>query len=468
MPKKGERYTVRIIDLTDEGAGIGKVDGFPLFVKDTVIGDECEVEVIKDKKTYGYARLLEVVTPSADRIEAECEVARPCGGCTLQMMDYAAQLRWKEEKVASQLERIGGQKNKAQDTDGYEMLPIVGMESPWRYRNKAEYPVRLSKDGEIVMGFYAGRTHSIITCKDCKIGGAGDRKILDAIKAWMLDCGITAYNEETGKGLLRHIMIRTSRAYGDVMVCLVINGRKLPHADELIASLPKGCEISYSINTSRNNVIMGRELKKVSGRGYIEDKIGDITFRISPLAFYQVNPTQTEKLYQASLDFAGLGGDENVWDLYCGIGTISLFLAQKAGKVRGVEIVPEAIEDAKANAALNKITNAEFFVGAAEDVLPEHFSKTGEKADVIVVDPPRKGCVERLLDTIKEMSPKRIVYVSCNPATLARDVKILCEGRGGEASYRLEKVQPVDMFPQTGHVETVVLMTLHFVGTIIQ
>ena len=492
MATKGQQFEIEIIDMTDEGAGIGKADGFPLFVKDTVIGDVVRVMVIKDKKTYAYARLVEIISPSKDRVLPRCECARACGGCQLQAMSYEATLRFKENKVRNALERLGGVRfgiGAATGEDGAAFLPIIGMDNPWNYRNKAEYPVRCNRDGKIVMGFYAGRTHSVIECDSCKIGQEHDAGILAAVKEWMIENNVSAYDEESGTGVVRHVMIRTSHANDSVMVSLIVNAKKLPAEEAFVKKMMEVrgvviASLSYSINTEKSNVIMGREVVTLLGNDYLEDSIGDVTYHISPQSFYQVNPAQTEKLYEVALNFAGLGGEETVWDLYCGIGTISLFLAKKAKKVYGVEIVPAAVENAKANAALNGIGNAEFFCGAAEDVLPEFYRGHGSvcaaeenaeggladtvgtkdevgvevkalNPDVIVVDPPRKGCDARLLDTIMKMAPEKVVYVSCNPATLARDAKVLC----GDGAYKVEKVQAVDMFPWTGHVETVVLMS---------
>ena len=360
MAEKGQIFQVEIIDMTEDGAGIGKADGFPLFVKDAVVGDTVRVEVIKNKKTYAYARILEVVSASKDRVTPACEFARPCGGCQIQALSYEAQLKFKEEKVKNNLIRIGG-------VNEPNVLGIIGMDEPFRYRNKAEYPVRAGKSGEIAVGFYAGRTHSIIECGECLIGQPGDAKILNAIKKWAKEFGIAPYDEASGKGFLRHVMIRSSQASDDVMVCLVINSKKFKFADELTA-LMKGVgvtSLSYSVNLENTNVIMGREVRGIYGPLYIEDKILDVRYRISPLSFYQVNPIQTEKLYATALSFAGLSGNETVWDLYCGIGTISLFLAKSAKKVYGVEVIPQAIDDARESARLNGISNAEFFVGEA-------------------------------------------------------------------------------------------------------
>ena len=405
MVKKNDIIDLTIEDLGVNGEGIGKVDGYTLFVKDGVIGDEVTVKVMKANKNFGFARLMEINKPSKDRVTPRCSVARQCGGCQIQCLSYEEQLKFKQNKVYNNLVRIGGQ-------DDFVMKDIIGMEEPFNYRNKAQFPVGIDKEGNIVSGFYAGRTHSIIGIDSCDLG-------------------------------------------------LKLNGRKLPNKDELVEKLCKleGMHsVSLNINTNKSNVILGSKIINLYGPGYIEDYIGDVKFRISPLSFFQVNPVQTEKLYNKALEYADLSGNEIVWDLYCGIGSISLFLAKKAKKVLGVEIVPEAIEDARLNAKINNINNAEFFVGAAEDVVAEYFSKHENEAeckpDVIVVDPPRKGCDEKLLSTIVKMNPKRVVYVSCDSATLARDVKWLSEN-----GYKLKEATPCDMFGQTVHVETVCLLS---------
>ena len=449
--KKDDTLIIKIEDLSSEGLGVGhSEDGIALFVKDTVIGDLAEVKVMKMKKNYGFARLMKILESSPDRIDPPCPVARQCGGCQIQAMSYEAQLRFKENKVRNNLQRIGKFENPP-------MEPIVGMQEPFRYRNKAQFPVGKDSEGKLSAGFYAGRTHSIISCEDCLLGAEVNQTILKLVLSHMERLGVSTYNEETGKGLVRHIMTRVGFATGQIMVCIVINGNKLPGADALVkklAAIPGMTSITLNVNKEKTNVIMGRELISLWGQDYIEDTIGDVRFRISPLSFYQVNPRQTEKLYGKALEYAGLTGNETVWDLYCGIGTISLFLAQKAKQVYGVEIVPEAIRDAKQNAELNGFTHAEFFVGKAEEVLPEKYEKEGIFADVIVVDPPRKGCEESVLQTMIQMAPKRIVYVSCDSATLARDLKILCEN-----GYELQKCCPVDMFGNSVHVESVVLLS---------
>lgn len=456
--QKNDIVTIEINDMTMEGEGIGHADGMALFVKDAVIGDVVEAKIMKLKKNYGYARLMNIVTPSKDRVAPVCPVARSCGGCQIQEMRYEKQLAFKENLVVKNLERIGGIKR-----EEYEMNPIIGMEEPFHYRNKAQFPVGVNAKGETVIGFYAGRTHSIIEASDCALGSKKNAGILTIIKEYMKECNVRPYSEESGNGLIRHILIREGFTTGQVMVCVVINGMKLPKAQVLVEKLMKVdgiASIMTNTNVRRDNVILGDKVSLLWGKTYIEDYIGDIKYQISPLSFFQVNPGQTGKLYGKALEFAGLTGNETVWDLYCGIGTISLFLAKNAKKVYGVEIIPAAIEDAKRNASINKIENAEFFVGKAEDVLPDFYEKESARAgkpltaDVIVVDPPRKGCDEKLLETIVKMTPDRVVYVSCDSATLARDLKYLRAN-----GYEVKKVQAVDQFGHSVHVESVVLIT---------
>ncbi|MCI5900914.1 MAG: 23S rRNA (uracil(1939)-C(5))-methyltransferase RlmD [Blautia sp.] len=447
--RKNEMVTLKIEDCGVDGEGIGKADGFTIFVKDAVIGDVVTAKIMKARKNYGYGRLMEVLTPSPDRVEPACAFARQCGGCQLQALSYEKQLAFKEKKVRGHLEHIGG------FTD-LPMEPIIGMEQPWHYRNKAQFPVGRNREGRIVTGFYAGRTHSIIENRDCVLGMPVNREVLDRVISHMEKYGIEPYDEMTGKGLVRHILIRYGYYTGEVMVCLVVNGNQIPEEKQLIASLreiPGMTSIMLNINRKRTNVILGEHICRLWGPPYITDRIGNLRYQISPLSFYQVNSFQTQKLYEKALEYADLTGEETVWDLYCGIGTISLFLAQKAKFVRGVEIIPAAIENARDNAKLNGISNVEFFVGKAEEVLPEEYEKNGVYADVIVVDPPRKGCDQQLLETMVLMKPQRIVYVSCDSATLARDLRYLCD-RG----YELTRICPVDQFAQTVHVECVTLL----------
>ena len=452
--KKDDIVRMKIKDISSEGLGIGHADGIAVFVKDTVIGDEIEAKIIKMKKTYGFGRLTELLTPSPERTLTRCPVARQCGGCQIQAMSYEAQLQFKQQKVRNNLSRLGGFSEELLDQ---VMEPVMGMEDPWRYRNKAQFPVGTDRDGNLIAGFYAGRTHRIIDNRDCVLGVEQNQQILELVLAHMRKHHIPAYNEETGKGLIRHVMTRCGFHTGQIMVCLVINGEHIPAEQKLAETLrqiPGMTSIVLNTNKENTNVILGRSCRTLWGQDYIEDMIGNVRYQISPLSFYQVNPVQTERLYGTALEYADLKGEETVWDLYCGIGTISLFLAQKAGKVYGVEIVPEAIADAKRNAALNGFSNTEFYVGRAEEVLPEKYKNEGIRADVIVIDPPRKGCDEKVLNTMVQMAPERIVYVSCDSATLARDLKYLCEH-----GYELKRVRPTDMFPHSVHVETVVLMS---------
>lgn len=494
--QKNDIVRVTIDDIGNDGEGIGKVDGYTLFVKDAVIGDVVEARITKCKKNYGYARVEKVLTPSSFRVEPKCRFHRQCGGCQIQAMSYERQLKYKQDKVRNHLMRIGG--FPAETVDAVTES-IVGMEEPWHYRNKAQYPVGYDKNGNLVTGFYAGRTHDIIANTDCALGVPENQDILEAVLDYMRENNVTAYRESEGTGLVRHVLIRTGFQSGEIMVCIVVNGKELPKEGRLVEKLtelrllekggnvPDGKEtedgriahkrvtsISVSINTEKTNVIMGKEIRVLWGQDRIHDTLGGISFAISPLSFYQVNPVQTERLYGLALDYAGLTGKETVWDLYCGIGTISLFMAKKAKWVCGVEIIPEAIEDARENARGNRIENVEFYVGKAEEVLPAFYEGTAGEGipvfdkdkmdladeqmrhpDVIVVDPPRKGCDGKCLETMIAMHPERIVYVSCDSATLARDLKVLCGG-----GYELRKVRAVDQFGHSVHVETVALLSL--------
>lgn len=498
--KKNDRVTVTIEDIGNDGEGIGKADGYTLFVKDAVIGDTVEVRITKCKKNYGYGRVEKVVTPSPFRVEPRCVFHRQCGGCQIQAMQYERQLVYKQDKVRENLLRIGGFSPEEIDA---VMEPIVGMEKLWHYRNKAQFPIGYDREGNLIAGFYAGRTHDIIANTDCLLGPPENKIILEAVLSYMRENRVSAYREPAGEGLVRHVLIRTGFYSGEIMVCLVINGKKLPAEEKLIEKLTgpeligghlrekasgagmfdetadKNCcvgkkivSICVSVNTEKTNVIMGKEIRVLWGRGWIEDSLRvldaanfgtagheaggrveeneKVSFRISPLSFYQVNPWQTERLYGLALEYAELTGKETVCDLYCGIGTISLFMAKRAGKVYGVEIVPQAIEDAGENAGRNQITNIEFYAGKAEEVLPKLYEEEALRPDVIVVDPPRKGCDETCLETMIAMGPERIVYVSCDPATLARDLKILCQG-----GYEIRRVRAVDQFGHTCHCECV-------------
>ena len=471
---KNDIFEIEITDMGVDGEGIGKHEGMTFFVKDAIIGDRILAKATKLKKNYGYARLEKLLEPSPYRVPPKCPLSRQCGGCQIQPMAYEKQLEFKAQKVKNNLVRLGSFEEFLIDS---VMEPVVGMEDPFRYRNKAQFPVGLDKDGRIVTGFYAARTHNIIPVSDCLLGVRENAVILEAVKAFMEENHILPYDETTRKGVIRHILIRYGFTTREIMVCLIINQKSLPHQDHLIEKLRpiEGLKsVSVNINTENTNVILGKETLCIWGEPTITDYIHlrdtskdfaltdtAIAYKISPQSFYQVNPVQTEKLYSLAMDYAGLTGRETVWDLYCGIGTISLFLSQRAKKVYGVEIVPQAIEDARNNARMNGITNAEFFVGKAEEVLPDFYENHRESdtsgmssPDVIVVDPPRKGCDEKCLATMLKMQPERIVYVSCDSATLARDLRILVDG-----GYELKRVRPVDQFGHTMHVETVVLLS---------
>lgn len=503
--KKNDICEITIEDIGNDGEGIGHIAdagsncGITVFVKDTVVGDVAKIKLVKIKKNYAYGRLEEIIKPSPVRVEPICENARRCGGCALMHMSYEKQLDYKWNKVRNCLERIGGLADAAS-----VMEPVCGMDNPYNYRNKMQFPVGLSKDGVVQIGFYAGRTHNIIDLDCCHIGHPVNNFLIKYLRSWLQKwqdkSGKFIYDEEKHRGVVRHILTRVGFATGELMVCIVVNSDSLNIFDkgnpkkengslsELEKELKDAIEqavtmynmnqsyaskdyyteikftgLSININKEKTNRILGDRCVTLYGQDYISDFIGDIKFNISPLSFYQVNPIQTKVLYDKAVDFAGLTGNEIVWDMYCGIGTISLCLAKKAKKVYGVEIVPQAIEDAKMNAMINGITNVEFFCGKAEEVVPGFYAgelncdglksdmRDGCHPDVVVVDPPRKGCDSVLLDTIDEMSPKRLVYVSCDPATLARDVKILAE-----KGFVAEKVAVVDQFGHSGHVETVV------------
>lgn len=475
---KNEEYEADIVGIGHEGEGVGRVNGFTLFIKGALPGERVLVKVLKLKKQYGYAKLLRILKASPDRIEAPCPIYSQCGGCQLQHLSYEAQLRFKRQLVVDNLERIGklqvagsggvagGQSGeKAGAVSGVDkgilVHPTLGMDDPWRYRNKAQVPIGFEaasadREGGLVGGFYAQGSHRIIDMDECLIQQENNDLVVAEVKRIARELGIRAYNEETHKGLLRHVVARYGFNTGDIMVVLITNGESLPHVDELVGllrqAIPGIKSICQNINKERTNVIFGDKTKVLWGDDVIYDTIGDIRFAISARSFYQVNPVQTEVLYGKALDYAGLTGEETVIDAYCGIGTISLFLAQRARQVYGVEIVGEAIDDARRNAQLNGIRNVQFETGAAEVVIPE-WRRQGIAPDVIVVDPPRKGCDAALLDTILEMRPSRVVYVSCNPSTLARDLQVLAAG-----GYTTVEVQPVDMFPHTTHVENVALL----------
>ena len=446
---KNEHYEVPIHDLGTKAEGIGKVDDFTVFIEKALPGDIVEARIVKVKKNFAFGKLINIIKPSPLRRQPKCPVASNCGGCQLQHLAYESQLEYKRKKVQDVLERIA----KIEDI---EVKPTLGMENPYAYRNKAQFPVR-KENGQLRIGFFAMRSHRIIDTDNCDIQHESNAKIIAIVRKFLTDQGISIYDEEGHKGLVRHIITKVGFHTNEIMVCIVINGKTLPGSDELVKRLTSIKEVKSIVlnhNEEKGNVILGNDITTLYGNSYIRDYIDDIEFEISPLSFFQVNPIQTEVLYKKVLEYAQLTGEETVWDAYCGIGSISLFLAKEAKKVYGVEIVPDAIKDAKRNAALNSIDNVSFIVGQAEEVIPRKFKEDGIKADVIVVDPPRKGCDESLLSTIVEMGPKRVVYVSCDPGTLARDLNYLTEN-----GYKVVEVQPVDMFPETIHVEAIVLMS---------
>lgn len=445
--EKGQVYEVEITDLGDGGEGIGRFDGMTVFVEGGIIGDVVKAKIGTVKKNYALAKAIGIIKASPFRIEPPCPYFKKCGGCQIMNMDYkAGQLGFKEKVVKDAMERIGGFKD-------VDILPIIGMDDPFRYRNKGQYPVAQGKAG-VEIGFFEKASHKVVDIRDCLLQNEVHGKINQQIRDFVSEFGIQIYDEKTHKGLLRHVMIRHSAFSGEVMVVLVVNGVKVPKEAVLIERLkevvPEVTSIILNVNTTKGNRVLGFKSKVLYGPEVIQDQIGNLKFAISPLSFFQVNPSQTEILYGKALEYAALQGDETVFDIYCGIGTISLFLAQKAKHVIGVEMIETAVEDAKANAVHNGITNCDFHVGQAEEVILKLYDE-GYRADVVVVDPPRKGCEPEVLETILAMAPKRIVYVSCKPSTLARDLKILCES----GDYQLVQVQPVDQFGMTTHVETV-------------
>jgi 23S rRNA (uracil1939-C5)-methyltransferase len=446
--EKNREYTIEITGLTSEGMGVGRIEGFTVFVEGALPEETVSIIIVKVQKTFAYGKLLNINRQSKNRVTPPCGIVKKCGGCQLQHLDYQGQLENKTQMVKDVMTRIGGFKD-------IKVHDAIGMQEPWRYRNKAQFPVGFSDD--VVIGFYANRTHDIVDTDKCVIQDEVNDKIIDIFKKYIKKFKISIYNEEAHKGLVRHIVTRKGFRTGEVMVCIVTNGESLPNTDylveHLIDSVPEIKSIVLNVNKKQSNVILGDKNIVIYGEAAIYDYIGQFKFRISPNSFFQVNPIQTDILYSKALEYAALTGNETVFDAYCGIGTISLFLSQKAKKVYGVEIVPQAIENAKENAVLNAVNNVDFLLGESEKVIPE-MHKKGIKADVIVVDPPRKGCGQELLDVIAEMQCPRVVYVSCNPATLARDLKYLVE-----KGYSVQEVQPVDMFPHTVHCEVVSYLT---------
>ena len=446
--EKNKDYVLKIDALGSQGEGIGRINNFAIFVNGALPGEEIRAKIVKLNKNYGYGKLVEILKPSDERVKPLCSLKR-CGGCQLLHLSYDAQLKFKKQKVSDSIERIAKLKDAL-------IHDTIGMKNPYRYRNKAQFPVGI-KDGRPIVGFYAPRSHEVVDTPSCLIQDEMSDKIMEIIREWARAYGISIYDEGSRKGILRHVMVRKAYHTGDIMVVIVTSGFDMPHREELISvlkeNIPNLKSVIQNINQEATNVVLGSVNNTIYGTGDILDYIGDLKFQISPMSFFQVNPVQTEVLYSKALEYANLSGDETVIDAYCGTGTISLFLAQKAKKVYGVEVIKQAIIDARDNAVRNKIENVEFIEGRAEDVISKLY-KNGVKADVVVVDPPRKGCKEELLQTIASMKPERVVYVSCDPATLARDLKYLSEN-----GFKVVEVQPVDMFPFTYHVECVVLMS---------
>ncbi|PJI07823.1 MULTISPECIES: 23S rRNA (uracil(1939)-C(5))-methyltransferase RlmD [Clostridium] len=448
--EKNKDYEIYIDSFGNMGEGIGKINNFTVFVKGAVKGEKAKIKIVKVSKNFAFGKLLEVIEKSDKRCEPICSIYKNCGGCQLQHISYSDQLQFKKHKVIDCLQRIG-----KIDINSITVHDTIGMENPYYYRNKVQLPVG-EVNGKVKIGFYRERSHEIIEVDKCFIQDEAANQIMCVIKKWIEEFNITGYNESLGKGTLRHIMIRKAFKTGDIMIVLVTNEKNLPHKEELIHSLTteiKGIMgIIQNINNKKTNVVLGKKEITLWGKNTIQDYIGEFKFNISPKSFFQVNPVQTEKLYSTAMKYAGLTGKEIVFDAYCGTGTISLFLSQNAKKVYGVEIIPEAIENAKINAKQNSVTNAEFIVGKSEEEIPKLIEE-GIKPEVVVVDPPRKGCEKSLLYSIAEASPRTIVYVSCDPATLARDLAVL-----QKEGYEVVEVQPVDMFPMTGHVESCVLV----------
>ena len=449
MLSKDKMYVVDIVDIGQGGVGIGKFEGFTVFVDGGLVKDKIKVKITKSKKNYAVGDIVEIIEPSPYRVERKCsKELKDCGGCQIQELDYQEQLNIKTNEVKQVISRIG----KLEDV---VVHPALGMEEPFRYRNKAQFPIQ-KVDGSPVIGFYKKKSHDIIPTDQCIIQHDVNDKIIKIIKTYIRAYKVSVYDEKTHTGVLRHLVTKVGFTSKEVMVVLVANGRKLPYLNELASvlkeNIPGFKTLVVNVNREKTNVILGNENSVIYGDGKINDNIGDLVFEISPLSFFQVNPVQTEVLYNKALEYAALGENDTVFDIYCGIGTISLFLAQRAKKVYGIEIVEEAIKDAKRNAEINNLDNVEFYVGKAEDVVPKMY-KQGKRANVVVVDPPRKGCDEKVLDTIVSMQPDRVVYVSCNPSTLARDLAYL-----NEKGYKSLEVQPVDMFPHSVHIENVALI----------
>lgn len=449
MVEKNKHYNIEITDVSSDGNGVGLIDGFAVFVPMTVTGDIAEIVVVKVLSSYGIGRVINLIKASDMRNTPQCPVFKRCGGCHLQHIKYENQLEIKRGFIEAAMQRIGG-------FDGFSCDEVLGMDNPQRYRNKCIFPIGTDKFGEIVSGFYAKRSHEIIPVTDCMAGQEINGKIVDAVKAYMHEVGAKAYNEEKHTGLIRRVFIRDGRNSGEVMVVVSVNGKNIPKREVLIKKLRSISDnivsVFININEKRTNNVLGEENKLIYGKPEIEDTLCGIKFKISPHSFYQINPYMTEKLYGKALEYADITESDKVLDVYCGIGTISLAASKKARHVTGIEIVEQAVLDAKKNAENNGITNAEFFADSAENAVPK-LIKDGMRPDIVILDPPRKGSDEATLKAIADAAPKRIVYVSCNASTLARDAKLLTE-----LGYTPTKCTGVDMFPQTSHIEVVCVM----------
>ncbi|HHU84798.1 MAG TPA: 23S rRNA (uracil(1939)-C(5))-methyltransferase RlmD [Clostridiales bacterium] len=445
--EKNQKIIIDIVDISAEGTGVGRHEGMAIFVSGAAIGDKVEVLIIKAKKNYAIGKIERIIKPSKDRIENDCPAFPSCGGCAFRHISYDAEKKHKESRVSEAFRRIGHL--------DVELNPII-TGSQYAYRNKAQYPVRM-QNGRLAIGFFAARSHRVINCLDCKLQPTEFSGILKTIRKWLLSHPVTIYNEETKKGIVRHIYLRKAFTTGEIMVCMVINNPSLPSSKSLVDALIAENEniktVVLNINTEDTNVILGDICKNIYGDGYITDILCGKKIILSPLSFYQVNHEAAEKLYAKAGEYAALTGNEIVLDLYCGTGTIGLSLAEKCKRLMGVEIIPEAVKDARKNAELNNITNADF-VCADAALITQKLIDEGIKPDVIIVDPPRKGLDAEVIDSIVTLAPKRLVYVSCDPATLARDLKILTD-----KGYEIKDSTPIDMFPRTVHVETVVLMS---------
>lgn len=448
--EKNQIYEVDILDNGFSGEGIAKINNFTIFIPQAIKGEKVKIVVVKVLSSFGYGKILEILKCSPNRVESDCATYKRCGGCSLRHIKYEETLRIKQNTVQSLINKTLKNKIKAEET--------LGMENPYFYRNKAQYPVGIGKDGKPVMGVFANRTHEIVPIEKCMIQNQQNEKVAKFILDYITKNNISIYNENTRKGLVRHIVTKIGVKTGQIMCIIVINGYEIPNEASLtkaiLAKFPEVKSIVKNINIQNTNVILGKQNVNLYGNGYIEDKLGGYTFRISPLSFYQVNPVQAERLYQIGMEAANITKDDIVFDLYCGIGTISLFMSKYAQKVYGIEIVKEAVEAAKTNAKINNVENAEFLCGDVENVLQDLLYSKKVMPDIIMVDPPRKGLDKNTIQNILKVRPKKLVYISCNPATLVRDLSAL------EEVYEVKKIKPVDMFPFTSHVECVALMEL--------